>query len=180
MIKKDMGDLFHEGEIEAQHRFGGGISQLSSMIKDSIPLSWIDFLENQPFFFIATSDKCGRCDCSFRGREWNISGKPYPLLKVIDPKTIVFPDYSGNMLYNSLGNILVNPNIGMLFVNFQSRSRARVNGAAEIIVNKDAYSKTWPLALRYVKVTVEQAYPNCNARIPIMTMAPLTDAFFDE
>jgi hypothetical protein len=67
----------------------------------------------------------------------------------------------------------------MLFVNFQSRSRARVNGAAEIIVNKDAYLKTWPLALRYVKVTVEQAYPNCNARIPIMTMAPLTDAFFD-
>lgn len=107
------------------------------------------FFRKSAVFFIATSDKCGRCDCSFRGREWNISGKPYPLLKVIDPKTIVFPDYSGNMLYNSLGNILVNPNIGMLFVNFQSRSRARVNGAAEIIVNKDAYLKTWPLALLY-------------------------------
>jgi predicted pyridoxine 5'-phosphate oxidase superfamily flavin-nucleotide-binding protein len=184
MQGKEENDLFHEGEIEAQRRFQGdsirNAQLLGAMIRDNIPPSWAEFLESQPFFFIATANHRGQCDCSFRGREFNASGQPYSLLKVVDAKTLVFPDYSGNKLYNSLGNILVNPHIGMLFVDFQSRSRARVNGTAEIIEDKDAYSEIWPLALRYVGVTVEQAYPNCKARVPKMTLAPLTDAFFDE
>lgn len=92
----------------------------------------------------------------------------------------MFPDYRGNKLYNSLGNILVNPHVGLLFVDFQQRARARVNGQAEIVEDKDAFLEIWPLAHRYVRVTVTQAYPNCKARIQKMTMAPLTDAFFDE
>lgn len=181
---KNKEDILHEGELEAQRRYCArqpwNDANLSAMIQDQIAPSWARFMESQPFFFIATSNNCGQCDCSFRGREFNVSGQPYPLLKVLGPKTLVFPDYSGNNLYNSLGNILVNPHIGMLFVDFQTRSRARVNGAAEIIEDKNAYSELWPLALRYVRVTVEQAYPNCKARIPRMTMAPLTDEFFDE
>jgi predicted pyridoxine 5'-phosphate oxidase superfamily flavin-nucleotide-binding protein len=131
-------------------------------------------------FFIATANDRGECDCSFRGREFNAAGQPYPLLKVLDAKTLVFPDFSGNKLYNSLGNILVNPHIGMLFVDFQNRSRARVNGAAEIIEDRLTHGDIWPMAQRYVQVTVQQAYPNCKARIPKMNFAPLTDAFFDE
>jgi predicted pyridoxine 5'-phosphate oxidase superfamily flavin-nucleotide-binding protein len=99
---------------------------------------------------------------------------------VLDAKTLVFPDFSGNKLYNSLGNILVNPHIGLLFVDFQNRSRARVNGAAAIIEDRHVYEAIWPTAQRYVKVEVQQAYPNCKARIPKMSFAPPTDAFFDE
>lgn len=105
---------------------------------------------------------------------------PTTLLRVVDRKTLVFSDYSGNRLYNSLGNILDNSHIGMLFVDFQHRTRARVNGQAEIIDDKSAFSEIWPLAQRYVRVTEAQAYPNCKARIPKMTMAladaDLTDA----
>jgi len=81
---------------------------------------------------------------------------------------------------NRTDNILVNPSIGMLFIDFQGRSRLRVNGSADIIEDRHAYEDIWPMAQRYVQVTVKQAYPNCKARIPKMTFAPLTDAFFDE
>ncbi len=176
-------EILHEGEIEAQRRFGaeGYWNEYNlGMIRDSIPSSWAAFMEAQAFFFIATANSRGECDCSFRGREFNRAGQPYPLLKILDAKTLVFPDFSGNKLYNSLGNILVNPHIGMLFVDFQNRSRARVNGAAKIIEDKRAYEDIWPTAQRYVRVAVQQAYPNCRARIPKMNFAPMRNDFFDE
>lgn len=184
----DTDNIPHDGEREAQKRFCEGrtaendapLAAMVQMVQDHIRPSWIGFLESQPFFFLATANQYGACDCSFRGREYSITGNPTPLLKVLDPKILVFPDYSGNNLYHSLGNILVNPHVGMLFVDFQKRLRARVNGTAEVIEDKNAYSEIWPRALRYVRITVEQAYPNCKARIPIMVPAPLTDAFFDE
>ena len=180
MKTKDTGNILHDGELEAQRRFCGGrtaendaqLAAMVQMIQDHIRPSWIEFLESQPFFFLASANQYGACDCSFRGREYTIAGTPTPLLKVLNPKIVVFPDYSGNNLYNSLGNILVNPHVGMLFVDFQKQSRARVNGSAEIVEDPNAYSHIWPRALRYVRVTVEQAYPNCKARIPIMMPAP--------
>lgn len=177
-------DFLHEGEIEAQRRFHDGPTWdaflLDTLILDTLPPAWARFIESQPFFFMATANHHGECDCSFRGREFDVSGQPYPLLRVLDAKTLVFPDYRGNKLYNSLGNILVNPHVGLLFVDFQQRARMRVNGQAEIVEDKDAFLEIWPLAHRYVRVKLAQAYPNCKARIPKMTMAPLTDAFFDE
>jgi len=99
---------------------------------------------------------------------------------VLDHKPLVFPDFSGNKLYNSLGNILDNPYIGMLFVDFQNRIRARVNGRATILDDKAAYAHIWPQALRFVRVEVTQAYPNCKARVPKMSLAPWSDAMLDE
>ncbi|MCL5059351.1 MAG: pyridoxamine 5'-phosphate oxidase family protein [Candidatus Thermoplasmatota archaeon] len=59
---------------------------------------------------IATADAAGYCDCSYRGRE--TAGV------AVDPTVLVFPDYPGNGLFNSLGNVLVNPHIGLLFIDF--------------------------------------------------------------
>lgn len=175
--------VLHPGELEAQRRFGveGYWSEHNlGMIRDNLPPAWAAFLEAQAFFFIATANGQGECDCSFRGRESDVAGRPYALLKVLDTRTLVFPDFSGNKLFNSLGNILVNPHIGLLFVDFLNRSRARVNGAAEIIEDRRAYEEIWPMAQRYVRVAVQQAYPNCKARIPKMSFAPLADVFCDE
>ncbi len=176
--------LLHEGEIEAQSRFHGGPTwdeaRLAAMLRDRLPPAWAMFLENQPFFFLATANARGECDCSFRGRETHASGEPYPLLQVLDERTLVFPDFSGNKLYNSLGNILVNPHVGLLFVDFQQRMRVRVNGHARIVEDAAAHAAIWPGALRYVVVTVAQAYPNCKARIPRMTPAPHADTGHDE
>ena len=175
--------ILHPGEREAQRRFGAEgywNDHNLGMIRDHLAPAWAAFLEAQAFFFIATANDRGECDCSFRGREFNASGQPYPLLKVLDAKTLVFPDFSGNKLYNSLGNILVNPHIGMLFVDFQNRSRARVNGAAEIIEDRRTHEDIWPMAQRYVRVTVQQAYPNCKARIPRLVPAQPADGWLDD
>jgi len=83
-----------------------------------------------------------------------------------NPKTVVFPDYSGNRMYNSLGNILVNPHIGMLFLSFPAALRLRVNGKAQIIEDQNAYKHKWSTARRYIRVTVEQVFWNCSRRIP--------------
>ena len=181
---RQVDELLHEGEKEAQRRFGvegfWNTQNLNAMFHEEITAKHAAFIEALPFFFIATSNTEGECDCSFRGREHDVSGRPYPLVKVLDTKILVFPDYRGNKLYNSLGNILVNGHIGMLFIDFQSRTRVRLNGRAEIIENQTTHSDIWPLAQRYVQVTVEQVYGNCKARIPSMTLGQLTDSEFQD
>lgn len=172
--------IFHGGELEAQRRFGvEGFwreDQLQAMIRAHIPPSLAETIENLPFFFMATADAQGSCDCSFRGRELHASGSPYPLLKVLDETRLVFPDYRGNNLFNSLGNILVNGHIGMLFVDFETRFRLRLNGRAGIVEDPLAHADIWPLAQRYVSVEVEQVYRNCKARVPRMALVPPSDS----
>jgi hypothetical protein len=170
----------HEGEQIAQQRFGvagfWNAHNLQAMLRTSISPNLAKFMENLPFFFIATASTQGECDCSFRGREHDVAGHHYPLVKVVDSKTVIFPDYRGNKLYNSLGNIIVNDHVGMLFIDFQSRTRVRLNGQAQIVDDAAAYADIFPLAQRYVRVSVKQVYGNCKARIPRMLLVPPTDS----
>ena len=92
------------------------------------------------------------------------------MLKVEDPKSILLPDYSGNRLYNSLGNMLVNPHIGMLFIDFFLQSRMRINGKTEITELDEAMKSLWPGAERAIRITIEQCYGNCRKRIPQMRL----------
>lgn len=174
----------HEGERAAHKRFGvedfWNAHNFDALFQASIPAGMAAFVESLPFFFIATANQHGECDCSFRGREYDASGRPYALVKVIDAKTLIFPDYSGNNFFNSLGNILVNGQIGMLFIDFESRRRIRINGRANIIEDRHAYAELWPLAQRYIQVTVEQAFGNCRARIPRMKLITPTDSVFQD
>ncbi len=174
----------HKAERTAHKQFGvedfWTAHNFDAMFYASIPIRMATFVEALPFFFIATANLNGECDCSFRGRERNASGQPYALLKVLDTKTLVFPDFSGNNFFNSLGNMLVNGHIGMLFIDFEAQLRGRINGRAHIIEDHRAYADLWPTAQRYVQVTVEQAYGNCRARIPKMTLVPPTDSVLQD
>jgi predicted pyridoxine 5'-phosphate oxidase superfamily flavin-nucleotide-binding protein len=159
----------HPGEVEARQRFDpasrwteGKLARFYRRGIDDETALWIEAL---PFFFVATADAAGHCDCSFRGRE---SG---PLLRVLTPGELVFPDYPGNGLFNSLGNLLVNPHIGLLFVDFAAQTRLRVNGAATMVELDDALKTGWPRAQRGVRIRIEQVYGNCRQRIPRMTLS---------
>ncbi len=171
--------LGHPGELEMRRRYPGQYrwdeDTLSAMMRPLLSPSLIRFVEAQPFFFIATAGPSGHCDASFRGREYDASGRPLPAVKVIEPTRLMFPDFDGNGLYNSLGNILENPHIGMLFMDFDRQRRARVNGRAAVRTADPAALEVWPLARRVVEVTVEQAFGNCNARIPRLVMEPGSD-----
>lgn len=174
----------HAGERLAHQRFGVETlwkhHDFNAMFQSTISSVIAKFAESLPFFFIATANRQGACDCSFRGREYDASGHAYALLKVIDAKVLVFPDYSGNNFFNSLGNILVNGQIGMLCIDFENRLRVRINGHASVIEDRAAYANLWPTAQRYIQVRVEQVYGNCQSRIPRMQLMRPSDSFFQD
>jgi predicted pyridoxine 5'-phosphate oxidase superfamily flavin-nucleotide-binding protein len=162
---------FHSGELSAQQRFNPGWNdekskRLGGIIGDVLDERMTRFVERLPFFFLATADADGRCDCSYKGTEAAADGCPLPAVWVTAPRRLLFPDYAGNRMFNSLGNILSNPHLGMIFIEFTSQSRLRVNGSAQILEVDDGWRARWPKAARAVEVAVEQVYWNCSKRIP--------------
>jgi uncharacterized protein len=168
--------LGHAGEKALRQRFGSegrwDDFTLRDRIEPFVAGKLAIFIEAQPFFFIATASAEGHCDANFRGAERRPDGTLAPAVKLIDPRKLVFPDYPGNGLFNSLGNIVENPHIGMLFINFEHQRRARVNGRASIIEMDETLLALWPRARAAVLVEVEQCYDNCAARIPRLVAAP--------
>lgn len=77
-------------------------------------------------FFIATTHPDAGADASHRG------GAP-GFFKVVDAETLVFPDYAGNNMFNTLGNLVVNPHAGIVFIDFESGSTLQITGQARVI-----------------------------------------------
>lgn len=162
---------FHRGELAAQHRFNADwnedkVAHLGRLIGSAISDEQALFIEGLPFFFLATADADGHCDCSYKGTEPGVDGRPLPVAWVAAPRRLLFPDYAGNRMFNSLGNILVNPHIGMIFVDFATQTRLRVNGTATILEGDGEWRDRWPAAPRAIEVGITQVYWNCRRRIP--------------
>jgi len=165
------GHPFHGGEVAAQRRFNDNwddtkAQRLGHIIGRALDDEKALFIERLGFFFLATADADGHCDCSFRGTELGEDGRPLPVVWVAEPQRLLFPDYAGNRMFKSLGNILCNPHVGLIFIDFASQTRLRVNGAARILETGDEWATRWRQASRAVEVTVEQVYWNCSKRIP--------------
>lgn len=143
------------GEDLLRERFGTKGIRIGSKITDLFRR----YMEAMEFFFIATANKQGICDCSYRGGN--------PAIKVIDEETLIFPDYRGNGAFQSLGNLIENPSIGMLFIDFTRQQRLRVNGIAEIVADPESLTD-FPDSIQIVKVRVQEVYLNCSQRIPKM------------
>jgi uncharacterized protein len=111
------------------------------------------FVERCSMFFLATADAEGRPDCSYKG------GDP-GFVRVVEPGTLVFPSYDGNGMFRSLGNLLVNPHLGMLFIDFESPKRLRINGEASVR-HEHAWLDRFPGADALVEVAVREVFPNC-------------------
>lgn len=111
------------------------------------------FISSRPMMFVATADAQGHPDCSYKG------GLP-GFVRVIDERTLAFPDYDGNGMYRSWGNVLVNPAVGLLFLDFESPKRLRVNGSATISAD-DPLRQEFPGAVFIIRVTAERIFPNC-------------------
>ena len=120
------------------------------------------FIEKCAMCFVATADVAGHPDCSFKG------GLP-GFIQVLDERTLAIPDYDGNGMYRSWGNILVNPYIGVLFINFEKPDRIRLNGIASID-RDDPLLATIPGAVFIVRITVQQIFPNCSRNIHQMAL----------
>ena len=117
------------------------------------------FIESRSLFFLATADAQGCPDCSYKG------GDP-GFVRVIADNELAFPSYDGNGMFRSLGNVRVNPHVGLLFIRTgEKRGRLRVNGRAEIAFDDVAIAEI-PGAQALMRVTAEHIFPNCPRYIP--------------
>lgn len=127
----------------------------------------ITFVESMKYFFLATSSVDGMTNVNFKGTD----GKG--LIKVINPKKLIFADYDGNGILHSMGDIVSNPNIGMLVIDFAQDMRIKINGKATIIDNKEVIEKYLDVFESYnisrlIEVEIDYAIPNCSNNIAIV------------
>jgi predicted pyridoxine 5'-phosphate oxidase superfamily flavin-nucleotide-binding protein len=111
------------------------------------------FIETRDMFFLSSIDHMGRPTVSYKG---GAAG----FVRVLGPATIAFPSYDGNGMYLSMGNITGNPEIGMLFIDFERPFRIRVQGQAEITRDPAALA-VFKEAELVVKVEVSETWMNC-------------------
>jgi uncharacterized protein len=147
---------FHDGSRSLQDRFdtralADRIDTL--LVSDTISDGDRAFIQDRDMFFLATADAEGRPTCSYKG------GEP-GFVRVLDAHTLAFPNYDGNGMYLSTGNVLVNPAVGMLFIDFQRGHRMRLEGTATIDPD-DPLRAHYPEAQFVVRVTARAVYPNC-------------------
>ena len=159
---------YHEGSRRLQDRFD--TRRLADRLEERfmgdvvIDASDRDFIERMDMFFLATADAEGQPQCSYKG------GAP-GFVRVLDERTIAFPNYDGNGMYLSAGNLSVNPRVGLLFIDFVSErpSRLRVNGIASID-ERDELLGHYPEAQFVVRVRATQVFPNCPRYIHRMQL----------
>jgi uncharacterized protein len=147
---------YHGGSRSLQERFdtraiADRIDEL--LVSDTIDPGHRAFIEARDMFFLATADAEGRPTCSYKG------GEP-GFVRVLDPQTLAFPNYDGNGMYLSTGNMLLNPDVGMLFIDFERGHRMRLEGTASIDL-EDPLRADYPEAQFVVRVRPRAVYPNC-------------------
>lgn len=120
------------------------------------------FIEKSSMFFLATADLNGQPDCSYKG------GLP-GFVQVVDEKTIAIPDYDGNGMYRSWGNVMLNPQVGLVFIDFENAQRLRVNGRA-FVHTQDPLLAKFPGAVFVIRITATQVFPNCPRYIHKMKL----------
>ena len=145
-------------------------------VLDHLNEQMIEFLGRMEMAFVATSDASGECDCSLR------AGPP-GFIQVIDERTLAYPEYRGNGVLASLGNISENAQVGVLLVDFvQDLIGLHVNGHAAIVEDARLRADHPGIAVddergrtpqRWVKISVVEAYIHCRKHIP--RLVPVQD-----
>ena len=130
------------------------------------------FIQRQEMVFVATADAQGNCDCSPRFGQAGF-------VTILDERTIAIPEFRGNGVFASMGNICENPHVGLVFIDFlDSTVGLHVNGKARVY-ETDALpnslssfeqmydtDQSLPLIERWVMVEVEEAYIHCSKHVP--------------
>ena len=160
-----MPDYYNTGQRTLQDQFDTrrmADRMESTIIQPVISPMDAEFIEAQNMFFLATVDDKGQANCSYKGGHKG-------LVKVVDETTLAFPIYDGNGMFTSVGGVLVNGQVGLLFVDFDAQARVRVNGVASV-TQDDALLAHWPEAQLVVRVHVRETFPNCPRYIHKMTL----------
>ena len=146
---------YHDGNRQLQDRFDTRrlADHLTGRVTETIGESQKEFIEKADMFFLATCDHRGLPTCSYKG------GDP-GFVRVLDERWLAFPNYDGNGKFQSMGNLLKNPNVGMLFVDFEGQQRLRLQGIATIRDDDELLSQ-YPEAQFMIRVEATEVYSNC-------------------
>jgi predicted pyridoxine 5'-phosphate oxidase superfamily flavin-nucleotide-binding protein len=133
------------------------------------------FVARQDLVFLSTAGAAGGCDCSLRAG-------PVGFVQVLGPGTVAYPEYRGNGVMASLGNIRETGRVGLLFVDFvRDVIGLHVNGRARVVSDEllradvpglaaDPHPGRHPVV--WVVVDVEEAYVHCSKHIPLLVPLP--------
>ena len=142
-------------------------------MRDQLSEKMVALIQRQEMMFVATADAQGNCDCSPR------FGKAGYVL-VLDDKTLAYPEYRGNGVFASLGNIRENPHVGLVFVDFCDTSVGlHVNGAAHcypptelpptLVSYLESESPPLDAAVEgWVVIMIDEAYIHCSKHVPLL------------
>jgi predicted pyridoxine 5'-phosphate oxidase superfamily flavin-nucleotide-binding protein len=150
------GDAYHAGMRALQDRFDSRriadrLEQIT--MHDVFSDGDREFIERSSMFFLATADADGFPDCSYKG------GVP-GFVRVVGSSSLVFPNYDGNGQFRSLGNVAVNNQVALLFVDFEHPNRLRVHGTASLHDDAELLSG-FEGAQLVVRVEATRIFPNC-------------------
>jgi predicted pyridoxine 5'-phosphate oxidase superfamily flavin-nucleotide-binding protein len=154
--------MYHDGNRTLQDAFDS--RRISDRLEEKLTrvaftADDTTFIESAIYFFLATADAEGRPDCSFKGGARGF-------VRVTGANEVAFPDYDGNGMFKSLGNILVNPDVGLLFIDMHDKPRRlRVNGHARVVRDDPLLAHTIG-AQMIVRVTARAIFPNCPRYVP--------------
>ena len=163
-----------KGEHALQEEFGSvGRAErfYDDQVRDRLLPRMVEFIGRMEMAFVATADSHGECDNSLR------AGPP-GFVRVLDERTLAYPEYRGNGVFASLGNLAENGHVGILMVDFiESLIGLHVNGRTRILddasfrVDHPEHARDQAAgrrAERWVVVDVEEAYIHCRKHIPRM------------
>jgi len=160
-------NFYHPGMRELQDRFEGRAVPdrlADNRMRAAFSNNDREFIETSSFFFLSTAT-AESVDCSFKG------GAP-GFVRIVGENVLEWPDYDGNRMYRSLGNIVRNPKVGLLFIRMDGTrvdgsARLRVNGQA-VLDESDGAREGVPGAKRIIRMTAEHIFTNCPRYIPKM------------
>lgn len=156
------GEFYHEGSRALQDAFHS--RPIADRLEErtlhtSFTPSDRAFIESSIYFFLATADAAGQPDVSFKGG-------PVGFVRVTGTAELAFPDYDGNGMFRSLGNLGVNSSVGLLFIALHGRPRrVRISGKARIDRDDPLLAQTVG-AQMIVRVSATAIFPNCPRYIP--------------
>lgn len=151
-----------------------------TQVRDRLNERMRRFLAEREMMFIATADARGQCDCSVRCG-------PAGFVVAIDDRTLVYPEYRGNGVMASLGNLSENAHVGLLLIDFERDCVGlHVNGTATIVetdallaepnlpdrVTADCQTRGGRRPERWVRVVIDEAYIHCAKHLPMLAKVP--------
>jgi predicted pyridoxine 5'-phosphate oxidase superfamily flavin-nucleotide-binding protein len=120
-----------------------------------------DWISQADTFFIASYHPEKGADASHRG------GNP-GFIRIMNPNLLIFPDYTGNNLFQTFGNLTVNPYAGLLFLDFSQRHTLQLTGTAEILWETELLTE-FVDAKRLVKFALEEVIETTYANLVLQS-----------